>query len=276
MTATPLGRDQDCSLKNREPDVLSLLVPGSCKVELDRRGWTVLHLPWNLYPVPCFTNYLFYSLATGAISLGIGFFALASALWFLICKRRKIFQDSQLKLTDEKLKKRPSKLKIKSDSPCVFISRNFHTGRFQPQAKKRERETTQIKAVNSEDEFCLPDHIGCESPEMPSGANCSSVTVSLPTSVCSSFCSQIEKAVDDWSSDNSLGTKHPPEPLHGDPLEEKVLAYLSTISLEEQSIVPKNTINVTFCDQQKNNTIKDTFSQTNAEVSIRSLQYDNE
>ncbi|KAL6085756.1 hypothetical protein STEG23_032268, partial [Scotinomys teguina] len=52
MTVTPLGRDQDCSLKNREPDVLALLVPGSWRLEQDRRGWTVLHLPWNLYPVP--------------------------------------------------------------------------------------------------------------------------------------------------------------------------------------------------------------------------------
>ncbi|KAL6034530.1 hypothetical protein STEG23_034670 [Scotinomys teguina] len=52
MTVTPLGRDQDCSLKNREPDVPALLVPGSWRLEQDRRGWTVLHLPWNLYPVP--------------------------------------------------------------------------------------------------------------------------------------------------------------------------------------------------------------------------------
>ncbi|KAL6082267.1 hypothetical protein STEG23_013104 [Scotinomys teguina] len=33
MTVTPLGRDQDCSLKNREPDVLTLLVPGSWRLE---------------------------------------------------------------------------------------------------------------------------------------------------------------------------------------------------------------------------------------------------
>ncbi|KAL6033860.1 hypothetical protein STEG23_013461, partial [Scotinomys teguina] len=52
MTVMPLGRDQDCSLKNREPDVrLSwFLDPGGW--EQGRRGWTVLHLPWNLYPVP--------------------------------------------------------------------------------------------------------------------------------------------------------------------------------------------------------------------------------
>ncbi|KAL6073391.1 hypothetical protein STEG23_013722, partial [Scotinomys teguina] len=52
MTVTPLGRDQDCSLKNRELDVPALLVPGSWRLEQDRRGWTVLHLPWNLYPIP--------------------------------------------------------------------------------------------------------------------------------------------------------------------------------------------------------------------------------
>ncbi|KAL6044891.1 hypothetical protein STEG23_017062 [Scotinomys teguina] len=39
-------------LKNREQDVLALLVPGSWRLELDRRGWTALHLPWNLYHIP--------------------------------------------------------------------------------------------------------------------------------------------------------------------------------------------------------------------------------
>ncbi|KAL6032626.1 hypothetical protein STEG23_011469 [Scotinomys teguina] len=34
MTVTPLVRDQDCSLKNREPDVPALLVPGSRKDEV--------------------------------------------------------------------------------------------------------------------------------------------------------------------------------------------------------------------------------------------------
>ncbi|KAL6084884.1 hypothetical protein STEG23_036628, partial [Scotinomys teguina] len=33
MTVTPLGPDEDCSLKNREPDVLALLVPGSWRPE---------------------------------------------------------------------------------------------------------------------------------------------------------------------------------------------------------------------------------------------------
>ncbi|KAL6081215.1 hypothetical protein STEG23_035393, partial [Scotinomys teguina] len=52
MTVTPLGQDQDCNLKNRELDVLALLVPGSWRLEQGRRSSTVLHLPWNLYPVP--------------------------------------------------------------------------------------------------------------------------------------------------------------------------------------------------------------------------------
>ncbi|KAL6071403.1 hypothetical protein STEG23_009046, partial [Scotinomys teguina] len=37
MTVTPLGRDQDCSLKIREPEVPALLVPGSWRLEQDRR-----------------------------------------------------------------------------------------------------------------------------------------------------------------------------------------------------------------------------------------------
>uniref|UniRef100_A0A671DTH8 Uncharacterized protein n=1 Tax=Rhinolophus ferrumequinum TaxID=59479 RepID=A0A671DTH8_RHIFE len=83
-----------------------------------------------------FFNHLTYFLAAGAVTLGIGFFALASALWFLICKRRKIFQNSKFKSTDERCRRRPSKEKIKSHSQCVFISRNFHTGRFQLQQLK--------------------------------------------------------------------------------------------------------------------------------------------
>ncbi|XP_058573401.1 uncharacterized protein C1orf185 homolog isoform X3 [Neofelis nebulosa] len=80
-----------------------------------------------------FLNPLTYFLAAGAVTLGIGFFALASALWFLICKRREIFQNSKFKATDERCRQRSSKAKIKSHSQCVFISRNFHTGGYQLQ-----------------------------------------------------------------------------------------------------------------------------------------------
>ncbi|KAL6076065.1 hypothetical protein STEG23_025994, partial [Scotinomys teguina] len=52
MTVMPFGRDQDCSLKNQELDVPAILVPRSYRLEQDRRSWTVLHLPCNLYPVP--------------------------------------------------------------------------------------------------------------------------------------------------------------------------------------------------------------------------------
>uniref|UniRef100_A0A5F4WCJ9 Chromosome 1 open reading frame 185 n=1 Tax=Callithrix jacchus TaxID=9483 RepID=A0A5F4WCJ9_CALJA len=83
-----------------------------------------------------FLNYLTHFLAAGAVILGIGFFALASALWFLICKRREIFQNSKFKAIYERFRQRPSKAKIKSHSQCVFISRNFHTGRFQLQQLK--------------------------------------------------------------------------------------------------------------------------------------------
>ncbi|KAL6031065.1 hypothetical protein STEG23_029603, partial [Scotinomys teguina] len=38
MTVTPLERDQDCSLKNRDPDVPAPLVPGFWRLEQDHRG----------------------------------------------------------------------------------------------------------------------------------------------------------------------------------------------------------------------------------------------
>ena len=46
---------------------------------------------------------------------------------------REIFQDSKFTAVDEKCRQRPSKAKIKSHPQCVFISRNFHTGRLQSQ-----------------------------------------------------------------------------------------------------------------------------------------------
>ncbi|CAH6790663.1 4930522H14Rik [Phodopus roborovskii] len=219
----------------------------------------------------CFINHLTYFLAAGAVSLGIGFFALASALWFLICKRREIFQNPKVKSFGEKLMQGSSKSKIKSHSQCVFISRNFHAGQPQPQVEQREREAVQIKAINSKGEFCLLDPVGHESPEMTSAANGSSVTLSLSTSVSSSYCSQSVEAADDWFSDDSLETKNLPEPLLGESLAEKVFAYLSTISLEEW---PGNSMNVTFCDDQKDDNIKEIFSQKNAEVGIHNRQDD--
>ncbi|XP_059542080.1 uncharacterized protein C1orf185 homolog isoform X2 [Myotis daubentonii] len=83
-----------------------------------------------------FSNHLTYFLAASAVAFGIGFFALASALWFLICKRREIFQNSQFKETDERCSQRPSEVESKAHSQCVFISRNFHTGIFQLQQVK--------------------------------------------------------------------------------------------------------------------------------------------
>ncbi|XP_041911235.1 uncharacterized protein C1orf185 homolog [Arvicola amphibius] len=217
----------------------------------------------------CFINLLTYFLAAGAISLGIGFLALSSALWFLICKRRELFRSPNIRSIDEKLKQRLYKRKAKPQS--VFISRNFHTGQSQPQVEHREREAAQMKAVNSKDEFCLPDPVDGESPDMLSVENGSSVTVSFSTSIPSSYCSQSVEAADEWFSNDSLEAKTPPEPLLGEPLAEKVLAYLSSISLEEW---PRNTMNVTFCGIRKDENTKEMFSQRNTEAGVHNLPCD--
>nr|XP_048309335.1 uncharacterized protein C1orf185 homolog [Myodes glareolus] len=216
-----------------------------------------------------FINLLTYFLAAGAISLGIGFLALSSALWFLICKRREIFQSPSIKSIDEKLKQRLYKQKAKSQS--VFISRNFHAGQSPPQAEHREREAAQMKAVNSKDEFCLPDAVGGESPDMLSVENGSSVTVSLSTSASCSYYSRSVEAADEWFLKDSLAAEVPPEPLLGEPLAEKVLAYLSSISLEEW---PRNTTNVTFCGVRKEDSTKEMFSQRNTEAGTHNLPCD--
>ncbi|XP_005353635.1 uncharacterized protein C1orf185 homolog [Microtus ochrogaster] len=218
-----------------------------------------------------FINFLTYFLAAGAISLGIGFLALSSALWFLICKRRELLRSPIIKSIDEKLKQRLYKRRAKPQS--VFISRNFHTGQPQPQVEHREREAAQMKAVNSKDELCLPDLVDRESPDMLSVENGNSVTGSLSTFIPSSYYSQSVEAAEEWFLNDSLEAKTPPEPLLGEPLAEKVLAYLSSISLEEW---PRNTVNVTFCGIQKDENTKEMFSQRNTEAGIQNLPCDTE
>ncbi|XP_048208071.1 uncharacterized protein C1orf185 homolog [Perognathus longimembris pacificus] len=213
-----------------------------------------------------FFNHLTYFLAAGAVSLGIGFFALASALWFLICKRREIFQNSKYKETPEKVKQRSQKGKHKSQSQCVFISRNFHTGKFQLQ-EQRKKEGEHIKAPENcpKDEFHQIPKDVCKHPETSSATNGSSVAVSLSTVPSNSYCSQSLEAADDWFSDDSLAKRNSPKSLLTEPLVEKVFSYLSTISLEEYAENGEDTI---LYDDQNDGHIKEIFAGRNTEANI--------
>ncbi|XP_064136017.1 uncharacterized protein C1orf185 homolog [Loxodonta africana] len=195
-----------------------------------------------------FFNYLTYFLAAGAVILGIGFFALASALWFLICKRREIFQNSKLTATDKRCRQRPAK---------------------EDQRKKDAEHKKAIKD-HSKDESCLATNKAFLDPsETSSTTNCSSITVSLSTLPSDSYYSQSVEAADDWFSDDSLKKKNSRVPFLGEPLMEKVFSYLSTISLEECT---ENVLNVTLFDDQKDDSVKETFSRRNTEVEIQNLQ----
>ncbi|XP_004699726.1 uncharacterized protein C1orf185 homolog [Echinops telfairi] len=223
-----------------------------------------------------FFHYLTYYLAAGAVALGMGFFALASALWFLICKRREIFQSSKLKATDERCRQRPSKAKTNSSSHCIFISRNFHTGSFQSQEESRKSETARKKEIKDhpKDEFCFElNKVTSDPSEASSTTNCSSVTRNLSTLPSDSYYSQSLEATADWFSDDSLGEKNSGLPFVGGPIMEKVFSYLSTISLEEDCKEP--VLNMT-CGDQKDDSIKEIFSGRNSEVEIQNLPHDNE
>ncbi|XP_039741717.1 uncharacterized protein C1orf185 homolog [Pteropus medius] len=241
----------------------------------------LLSLLWRLAasvesPFAGLFNHLTYFLAAGAVTLGIGFFALASALWFLICKRREIFKNSKFKATDERCGQIPSKLRTKSHSQCVFISRNFHTGRFQLQEEQRKKERAHTKAIedHSKNEFCLATKkVICDPSEISSATDHSSVTLSLSTLPSDSCYSQSVEAADDWFSDDSLAKKSSPMPFLREPLIEKVFSYLSTIPLEECT---ENVLNMTLYDDQKDDSIKEMFSQRNTEVEIQNLQHNTE
>ncbi|XP_016069654.1 PREDICTED: uncharacterized protein C1orf185 homolog [Miniopterus natalensis] len=183
-----------------------------------------------------FSNHLTYFLAAAAVAFGIGFFALASALWFLICKRREIFQNSTFKATDERCSQRSSEAESKSHSQCVFISRNFHTGIFQLQEEQRKKETAHIEASkdHSKDEFCLATKkVICDPSETTSTTKSSNVSLSLSTLPSDSYYSETIEAADEWFSDDSLVKRSSAIPFLKEPLMEKVFPYLSTIPLEE-------------------------------------------
>ncbi|XP_051027980.1 uncharacterized protein C1orf185 homolog [Acomys russatus] len=245
-----------------------------------------------------FYNYLTYLLALGAISLGTGFFLLASALWFLIYKRREIFPGPKV---DENLKQGLFQQRVKSHSQFVSIGRNFHTWRFPPQfllntSKYKangldipssvghchslidepivQDEMPETANGQSKDEFSSLDPVSLESPEMASVANSSSMAPNSATSVSNSSCSQnLEASDDDCFPGDCREDKNPPQPLLGDPLAEKLLSHLAVISLEEWS---RDTMVVLCCSDQKEDDIKEVFSQRNMEVAKHNLQYDTE
>ncbi|XP_012877642.1 PREDICTED: uncharacterized protein C1orf185 homolog [Dipodomys ordii] len=182
-----------------------------------------------------FFYHLTYFLAAGAVSLGIGFFALASALWFLICKR----------------------------------SLNFDGARMKAEKQQRKKEAEHVKAIENhpKDELHQTTKNICNHPETSSATICSSVAVSLSTlpSNSNSYCSQSLEAADDWFSDDSLAKRNSPKSLLTEPLVEKVFSYLSTISLEEYTGNVGDTI---LYDNRNDGHIKEIFAGRNTEVNI--------
>ena len=54
---------------------------------------------------------------------------------------------------------------------------------------------------------------------------------------------------------------------------EKVFSYLTTIPLEQCT---ENVLNMTLCDDQKDDNLKETFTRRNTEVEIQNLQHNTE
>ena len=67
--------------------------------------------------------------------------------------------------------------------------------------------------------------------------------------------------------------KSPPMPFLEEPLMEKVFSYLTTIPLEQCT---ENVLNMTLCDDQKDDNLKETFTRRNTEVEIQNLQHNTE
>ena len=62
-------------------------------------------------------------------------------------------------------------------------------------------------------------------------------------------------------------------PFLEEPLMEKVFSYLTTIPLEQCT---ENVLNMTVCDDQKDDNLKETFTRRNTEVEIQNLQHNTE
>ncbi|KAM6217039.1 uncharacterized protein C1orf185 homolog [Rhynchocyon petersi] len=220
-----------------------------------------------------FLNYVTYFLAASAVILGIGLFALASALWFLIYKRRKRLQNSGLEGTGKRFGKRPTEVKTKPQSQCVFISQIFHTGLFRLQDEQRKREAAHIKVLqdHSEDKVCpAQEEVNCDSSEISSITNDSSFTANLSTLASESYYSQSVEAADDWLSDDSLEKRDSQMTFLKESLLERVFSYVSTIPLEECT---ENVQNMALVDNQKDDNINETLTRRNLEVETQNLQH---
>ena len=126
----------------------------------------------------------------------------------------------------------------------------------------------------SKDDFCLATKkVICDPSESSSATNPSSVTLSLSTLPSDFYYSQSVEIADDWYSDDSQMKKSPPMPFLEEPLMEKVFSYLTTIPLEQCT---ENVLNMTVCDDQKDDNLKETFTRRNTEVEIQNLQHNTE
>ena len=126
----------------------------------------------------------------------------------------------------------------------------------------------------SKDDFCLATKkVICDPSESSSATNPSSVTLSLSTLPSDFYYSQSVEIADDWYSDDSQMKKSPPMPFLEEPLMEKVFSYLTTIPLEQCT---ENVLNMTLCDDQKDDNLKETFTRRNTEVEIQNLQHNTE
>lgn len=126
----------------------------------------------------------------------------------------------------------------------------------------------------SKDDFCLATKkVICDPSESSSATNPSSVTLSLSTLPSDFYYSQSVEIADDWYSDDSQMKKSPSMPFLGEPLMEKVFSYLTTIPLEQCT---ENVLNMTLRDDQKDDNLKEIFTQRNTDVEIQNLQHNTE
>ncbi|TFK10171.1 hypothetical protein DR999_PMT06745 [Platysternon megacephalum] len=202
-----------------------------------------------------FVNHLVSVLVAGATIVGIAFFALGLAVFYLFYKRRQLFQFLRTIMKDEEL---PNKF-VPIDAQHykhMSLSQSFHFGKSQYQ-------NVVIAAAesNTTDDFCsVTKTVVCNSSDSEVNFNMPSRSLTV-NSRTSSFTSSSSRSIGtpcDCSSDDS--TSH--GSFSNEIFTRNLNLYLSSIITKERVIIPVVfQSNHSSCDDQENENSTKTFPQ---------------
>ncbi|KAG6932096.1 hypothetical protein G0U57_000358, partial [Chelydra serpentina] len=201
-----------------------------------------------------FVSHLVSLLVAGATIVGIAFFALGLAVFYLFYKRRQLFQFLRTIMKDEELPNKSVPIDAQHYKH-VSLSQTFHVGKSQESSKK-QTETATAAEGNTTDDFCSV------TKTVVSNSSDSEVNFNMPrrslteNSRTSSFTSSSSRSMCDCLSDDS--TSH--VSISNEIFTGNLNPFLSSINTKERVLVVFQS-NHSSCDDQEHENSAKTFPQ---------------